>query len=91
MRIMLGSRNFRPRRNATKKNWVEALLPPPSQSRNAGETLPHGYIVVEGVGRVARVVVIMANQGEGVGMACCDAGRHLYPNPIVVTRLRQDG
>src|SRR5258708_1473577 len=45
----------------------------------------------ECVGGVSSVIVVMAGQGQRVGMTCRHAGRYLDPGRVVVTGLGQDG
>jgi hypothetical protein len=47
------------------------------------------HIIKEGEGGVVGEVVVVADQGQRVGMTRRDAGRHLHPGVVVGARLRQ--
>ena len=53
--------------------------------------LAHVHIVEKGIGGIARIVVVVTDQGQGIGVACRHTGRDLHPGGAIVTGLRQDG
>src|SRR6266567_1027231 len=54
-------------------------------------SLVHVYIIEERVGGVTRIIVVVAGQGQCVGMTCRHAGRYLDPRCVVGASLSQDG
>src|SRR2546421_4687906 len=49
------------------------------------------YIIEEGVGGIARIVVVVTDEGQRVGMACRYTGRHFDPSRVVGAGFGQDG
>src|SRR5258707_15840817 len=54
-------------------------------------SLVHVYIIEERVSGVSSVIVVVAGQGQRVGMTCRHAGRYLDPGRVVGAGLGQDG
>jgi len=45
--------------------------------------LAHVHVVEQRVGGIARIVIVMAGQGQRIGMTCRDTARNLYPGSII--------
>src|SRR5947209_14276725 len=54
-------------------------------------SLAYIYIIKECVGGIRGIIVVVADQGQCVGMTCRHAGRHLDPRRVVSAGLGQDG
>lgn len=52
--------------------------------------LDYNHIIEERIYRIARPAAIVTGQNQGIGMACCDAGRHPEPGVVIAAGLRQD-
>ena len=48
-------------------------------------------IIVEREGRIASEIVIAAGQGQGIGVTCDHASRHLHPRIVGIASSRQNG
>ncbi len=60
------------------------------QPRLLDTWLVHRYIVEQRVGWITSIVVIVAGQGQRVGITRLHVGRHLYPRCIVVADIGQN-
>lgn len=73
------------------KKQTETAQKAISVCKDCASSLVYRDIVIERVSWIAGIMVIVTGQGQGVGMARRDTGRHLHPGIILVARSGQNG